>query len=235
MENATILAMKKYTRLIFDADNTLYDFNRAEAQALSDTLAHFSLPQTADTLQTYRAINRDLWSRFEQKTITLEALKIERAQRFFSHLGVQMEEAVFAQHYLSELSRHQFLLPQVEETLAALSPHCEMIIITNGLSQVQRPRFEHALIKQHFSDIIISEEVGLAKPDAAIFDMACQRMGWTDTSDVLMIGDNYHCDVKGAVNYGLRACWFNLFEQASTERHHHYEIRCISELLAIVT
>ena len=228
------MPMKKYTRLIFDADNTLFDFNRAEEQALFDTLAHFSLPSHTDTLDTYRAINANLWRQFEQKNITLEDLKKERAQRFFSHLGVQMEEQVFAQHYLWELSQHQFFLPKVEETLATLSPHCEMIIITNGLTQVQRPRFEHSLIKEHFKDIIISEEVGVAKPEAAIFDMACERMQWSDTTDVLMIGDNYHCDVKGAADYGLRACWFNLFAQDNSEQRHHYEIRCISELLDIV-
>ena len=80
-------------------------------------------------------------------------------------------------------------------------------LITNGLQEVQRPRIANTALEPYFEFIAISDEIGVAKPDAAFFDHAQRNMGNPDRSSVLVIGDNPNADIKGALSYGYDACW----------------------------
>ncbi|WP_154222804.1 YjjG family noncanonical pyrimidine nucleotidase [Marinicella rhabdoformis] len=227
---------KPYKKLIFDADNTLFDFNRAEATALVNTLNHFELPCPEGMVSHYRQMNVALWAQLDNKEIDIKTLKHKRTAAIFDHIGAAVDEAAFAHQYLDQLSSCDFLLPGVSETLDQLSEHCDMMIITNGLSQVQQPRLKASSIKDHFKHWVISEEFGHAKPQKEIFHHSCELMGWTPNKDILMVGDNYRCDVQGAKASGLSACWFNLFKlnlgQKKTDfTDHDHEIRQFSELL----
>jgi putative hydrolase of the HAD superfamily len=95
--------------------------------------------------------------------------------------------------------------------IAALSQRYRIAILTNGLQDVQRPRLAASALKSLIPvrDLIISEEVGAAKPDAAIFEIALQRLGSPPKSAVLMIGDSLSSDMRGAANAGLDGCWYN--------------------------
>jgi FMN phosphatase YigB (HAD superfamily) len=57
--------------------------------------------------------------------------------------------------------------------------------------------------------MIISEEIGAAKPARQFFDAALARLGNPSRQEVLMIGDNWTSDIVGAAQYGLDACWYN--------------------------
>jgi len=75
-------------------------------------------------------------------------------------------------------------------------------------------------VAEYFTDIVISEEVGIQKPDPEIFRIAVAR-GMREQGDgddhpaALMIGDNLHSDIGGAVNAGLDTCWVNLHHRAN--------------------
>jgi HAD superfamily hydrolase (TIGR01549 family) len=90
-----------------------------------------------------------------------------------------------------------------------LARNYRLAILTNGLQVVQRARLARSAIRDHISDIIISEEIGCAKPAKAYFDAAFARLGQPSKREVLMIGDNWVSDIQGAVRYGLDTCWFN--------------------------
>jgi 2-haloacid dehalogenase len=100
---------------------------------------------------------------------------------------------------------------------------------------VQRPRFAASSIGGLFSETVISEEVGLAKPDPAIFDLAFERIGRPPKERVLMVGDNLGLDILGGANYGIDTCWYN---PAGEPNGHgvepRYEIRSLHKLLEIV-
>jgi 2-haloacid dehalogenase len=57
--------------------------------------------------------------------------------------------------------------------------------------------------------VIISAEVGWAKPGTEIFDLAFEQLGWPDRSGALMIGDSLTSDIQGGINYGIDTCWYN--------------------------
>ena len=221
----------KYNKLIFDADNTLFDFNRAEATALVKTLSHFELPCPEDMVSHYRQMNVALWAQLDNHEIDIKTLKQKRTAAIFEHIGAAVDGDAFAHQYLDQLSTCDFLLPGVSETLDRISNHCDMMIITNGLSQVQQPRLKTSSIKKHFKHWVISEELGHAKPQKEIFHHSCDLMGWQANEEVLMVGDNYQCDVQGAKDSGLSACWFNLFHKKTDSTAHDHEIRQFSELL----
>lgn len=226
--------MFKFSKIIFDADNTLFDFDQAEENALANSLRHFDMPVPDGLIEFYRGINVPLWQQLDAKQITIKELKQRRAELLFEFIGQDADVTDFSLQYLNELAEQPILLTGVEQTLNKLSPHTEMAIITNGLAHVQNKRFSLCSIKHHFHELIISEEVGHSKPDPEIFTHTCDLLGWNDTSEILMVGDNYRCDIQGAADFGMRTCWFNIRQQVHQLNDHDHEIHRFDELLKIV-
>ena len=101
------------------------------------------------------------------------------------------------------------LVEDAEAVLGALHAQYKIAILTNGLQVVQRGRLARSAIRHHISDIIISEEIGAAKPAAEFFDTAFARLGHPSKREVLMIGDGWASDIAGAVRYGIDVVWYN--------------------------
>ena len=74
--------MAKYYCILFDADNTLLNFDAAESKALAETLVNYGIEPDAETVQTYRTINEELWRQLEKGQIRREKLLNERFSRF---------------------------------------------------------------------------------------------------------------------------------------------------------
>ncbi|WP_223789949.1 HAD family hydrolase [Marinicella meishanensis] len=225
----------RHQRLIFDADNTLFDFDQAEAHALVSTLRHFAMPTPEGLIDHYRQMNVALWQQLDAKQIGIAELKQRRAESVFDFVGAaHTDHETFSVQYLDALAEQQCLLAAVKETLAALSAHCEMAIITNGLARVQKPRFANSEIQHHFGALVISEELGVAKPEPEIFEHTCDLMGWSDPAQVLMVGDNYRCDIQGAADFGMQTCWFNLRQIPHSHQDHNHEIHHFGQLLDVL-
>jgi len=201
--------MKTYELLLLDADETLFDFKRAEAFALEGAFTERGLVATPETVARYDAINKEIWRRLERGEIDQATLKVERFALLFAGLGGSLDAADFSELYLEWLGRGSFLLPGAEELCAHLAAKYRLAIVTNGIAKVQRLRFEASPIRRHFGAIVISEEVGAAKPQPAIFARACEAMGVSDKSKVLMIGDSLTSDIAGGAAFGVDTCWLS--------------------------
>ena len=107
-----------------------------------------------------------------------------------------------------------------------------MAILTNGLTTVQRGRLARSVIGQYFAEIIISEEIGAAKPAREFFDVVWKRLGNPGRNDALMIGDGWASDMAGAVAYGLDTCWYNPGRKPRPDgRTITHEIASLRELI----
>lgn len=225
----------KYDWIFFDADGTLFDYDAAETAALEGAFAKCGLPCDSEIGPLYSEINAGMWRDFELGMISQQDLKTARFDRLFDALGLTADAAVFSRHYLAILGAQTSLLDGAEALVRSLAGRVEMLLITNGLAEVQVPRFAASSIRDCFAEIVISGEIGLAKPDPAIFDFAFERIDRPAKERVLMIGDNLGSDILGGVNYGLDACWYN---PAGTLNGHGveptYEIRELSKILEIV-
>lgn len=198
-----------YEWILFDADGTLFDYDRAEASALARTFEEFGLPFPAEAAETYRAINGEIWQQFEQGLINQRQLRWRRFELLAEALGVDLEPEAFSRRYLLNLAQGVDLIGGAEQVLEALHGRVDLMLITNGLKEVQRSRLARSTIGHYFSDIIISEEVGAAKPHPQIYDVAFQRMGEPARDRVLIVGDSLSSDIQGGSDYGIGTCWFN--------------------------
>ena len=198
-----------YSWLFFDADDTLFDYSRAEASALAATADEFGLASVPDLMPTYQAVNAQIWIEFERGTIDALELRTERFARLFAALGIRADVEDFSQRYLVHLSHGFFLFDGAPELLARLGQRFQMGLITNGLPEVQRPRLAGSGIAGYFKFVAISEEIGIAKPDPAFFSAAMALAGNPDKRQVLVIGDSLNSDIRGGIQAGLDTLWFN--------------------------
>lgn len=226
---------RSYRWLLFDADGTLFDYDAAEKSALERTFTQFALPMAPGTLDAYREINHQLWQALERQEITPESLRTRRFQRLFDAVGLRADVGRFSAAYLDHLATAAPLMAGAREVLAALRDRCRFAIITNGLRTVQRSRLARSAIRADIAALIISEEVGSAKPAAGIFDTAFAAMGQPSRSEVLMVGDSLTSDMQGACDYGIDACWFNPARQPRpVGLPVTYEIGRLTELIDLL-
>ncbi len=200
---------QQYQWLLFDVDDTLFDFTLAESRSLEMTFRELALPFEPAAAAVYREVNCATWEEFEKGLLTSEQLRTRRFERLFERLGMQYDSEKFSRCYLRNLGKCSDLVDGAEEMIRALAPTYRLGLVTNGLADVQRPRLEGSPLKKFFEVVVISEEIGVAKPDPRFFDVAFERMGQPEKSAVLVIGDSVASDIQGAFNYGLDACRFN--------------------------
>jgi 2-haloacid dehalogenase len=199
----------RYKWILFDADNTLFDYDAAELGALNSTFEELGRPLLPDNITTYRHINHQNWQAFERGEITQVILRTRRFEQFMAALSIKEEPLPVTQRYLHHLGNRTDLIPGAQELIEALDGRVGLMIITNGFKDVQRSRMAQSEIGRYFHDIVISEEVGSAKPDGRIFDVAFERMGRPPKSQVLIVGDSLTSDIQGGLDYGIDTCWFN--------------------------
>lgn len=225
----------KYDVILFDADDTLFDYGMAESHALFHAFAHFGLPTGAeDYAASYKEINHSLWKDFEQGRITSAALRVERFNRLFAAHGLALKPDEFSAAYLKFLGEGTFLIQGAIELCGALAG-CRLAIITNGIRDVQHSRIQGSPLSEVFEAVIVSEETGYQKPETGIFDYAFAKLDISDKSKVLIVGDSLTSDIQGGINYGIDTCWFNPLEKPGDPGIRPvYEIRSLNELLEIV-
>lgn len=198
-----------YEVILFDADGTIFDFARAEAYALENTFCELGLPFGEEEVKTYHRVNHEAWRMFERGVITSIELRTLRFERFVSARGLSADPETMSSTYLSWLAQAAFLIDGAEGVIERLSGNVKMAIVTNGLKDVQNGRFRRSPITDRFEAVVISEEVGVQKPDPAIFDRALAALGHADRRSVLMVGDSLTSDIQGGVNFGIDTCWYN--------------------------
>jgi len=205
---------KTYSAFILDADNTLFDFNRAEQAALRDALqanGYNGFPE--DTYLLYHGINDSLWKLFEHGGISQEELHTERFRLLLdtlplpNHIDRQPDPQRIGDQYIDSLSEKGYLLPHTLHGLRMLSSKVPLVLLSNGIATVQRRRIACSGIADYFQDILISGEVGISKPDPAIFDLATRTLDCAPER-ILCVGDSPSSDIRGGSSAGLDTCWF---------------------------
>ncbi len=220
-----------YSWLLFDADGTLFDYSLAEAKAFEATFRQLSLPFLPEYARLYREINARIWREFEASQISSQQLRVARFERLFAAIPLAVDAQLFSRAYLLNLALGSDLVPGAEQVLRALAPRYHLALITNGLTDVQRPRLERSAICDLFQAVLISDEVGVAKPDPRFFDLLFDQIGRPPKSEVLVVGDGLTSDVQGANAYGLDACWYNPAALPPDPRYPaRYEIRTLADL-----
>ena len=196
-----------YRAILFDADETLFDFqagNRNAVNRLMDEIGYFD-PNRYDQ---YETINLECWRALEKGMMTHGQLQIARFVRFFDRYPAQGDPKQAASRFLELLSRQSILLPHALEVVEAIAAQLPVVIVTNGATRTQKGRMALSPLKELISGMVISQEIGVSKPSPGIFYKALDGLG-VRPRDALMIGDGLDSDIRGANAAGIDACWYN--------------------------
>ena len=232
--------MKRYDILLFDADNTLFDFGRCEYEAFRETARQGGFPFSDILYERYARINDELWKRLERKEISLDFLKAERFRLLLLSMGepegdgTAERAAVLRDVYMDSLSEQAVLMPGAAELCRELAAEYALYIVTNGISRIQRSRFARSGLEPYFRAMFVSEEIGIQKPEKGYFDAVFSALGNPEKSRVLMIGDSLTSDADGAIGYGLDFCRFNPGGLPDEGRAVTYTVKKLSEVKDIL-
>jgi len=221
----------KQTHLFFDWDDTLWDFEKNSCTVLEELFFEFELNNKLQTdfetfLSKYKATNQRFWTQYQKREIDKSYLRNHRFNETFKQFDYHNyeENLLIAEQYLSRSPKGTQLKNGCIETLEYLKEkNYQLHIITNGFKEVQNIKINGSKLRPYFSQIIISEEHNLTKPDEKIFRLA-EAFANSKQEECVMIGDNFESDVTGALNAGWDAIYF------SSENKSDFKGETIKEL-----
>ena len=227
--------MTPYSILLFDADNTLFNFDAGNRRAFSEVCRICHLPDTDELFHAYEAVNAEMWSAFDRGECTKDFLVVERFRLFLELAGLQADPVQCNKIHLSTLATNTVLLPHALEVCRTLAQTHSLYIVTNAVAAVQKARLAASDLRPYITDAFISEDAGASKPSVAYFDYVFSRIPGITRENCLLIGDSPSSDLQGANNYGIPCCWYNPRGLARPDGTRiDYEIRDLPELLPIV-
>jgi YjjG family noncanonical pyrimidine nucleotidase len=220
---------------LLDADGTLLDFHRAERHALDEIQRDLGIEDTDAFRETYHAVNAALWRAFEEGHLTAQQVREQRFREFLAKLQIEEDSDAISDAFLDVVVRETTFIDGASAVLEELNRYVRTVLLTNGFADVQRRRIARLGLEHAFDEILISEEVGVAKPDPAIFEIALERMGKPARDAVLMVGDSLTSDIAGGARMGIDTCWFNPDHQSNNSGvQPTYEISRLQELSNLV-
>ncbi|EJR44703.1 noncanonical pyrimidine nucleotidase, YjjG family [Bacillus thuringiensis serovar thailandensis] len=201
--------MKKYKTLLFDVDDTLLDFQKAEKSALRMLFEEKGMSLTSEIEAQYKKINKSLWTAFEEGEINRDEVVNTRFSILFKEYGEEVDGILFENNYRSYLEEGNQLMEGALQFINQIQSEYDLYIVTNGISKTQDKRLRNAGLHALFQDIFVSEDAGYQKPMKEYFDYVFERIPNFVPEEGLIIGDSLSADMKGGYVAGIDTCWFN--------------------------
>ncbi|MBN6030628.1 pyrimidine 5'-nucleotidase [Pantoea ananatis] len=217
--------------ILFDADDTLFHFD--SFAGLQRLFAGYDVQFTAQDFADYQAVNKPLWVEYQNGQLSALELQTRRFVGWGQKLSVA--PAILNDGFLSAMAEICLPLEGAVSLMTLLHGRVKMGIITNGFTALQQRRLERTGFLEYFSALVVSEEVGVPKPDARIFDYALERMGHPQRDRVLMVGDTPESDILGGMNAGVKTCWIDHGSRPLPESiKPDWRVNTLSELEALL-
>ena len=227
------MILDKYKYLLFDLDDTLLDFGKAQVLAFKKLLEDENIEYSDESFEKYETINKSLWRSFERGEISNKEVTSERFIRFFALFGMKVDGSEVDNRFRSYLAEGNQLFEGIVEMLEKLSLTHKLYIASNGIGITQHARLKNNNLNKYFDKIFISEEIGSKKPDREFFDIILKEIGVEDKGEVLMIGDTLTSDILGANNVGIDSCLVDIHGIENSEMNPTYKIAKTIDLLNI--
>lgn len=226
--------------ILFDVDDTLFDRQGAQLMVLGviarefcDVFAGTDRGAMADA---FLESDRQTTLEFYGDIYTVKNVRVRRAQIFLDLLGLDETYAdAIAELYVEAYPRSNAPVEGAAAVVKALAPKFQLGIVSNGLPDVQYQKLETLGIRHFFDCVVLSEELGIRKPDPRIFWHTTGLLG-REPEECLYVGDSYNADVVGGKKAGMQACWFNPggLHPGQVGVESDYEIRALAEILRIL-
>ena len=201
----------------FDLDDTLWDFTANSLTALTEMYHRRGLRRWWPTLQmwldAFHAVNAALWQRYNRGEIDTATLRTQRFRLTFLGAGYSDGDILqlsrqLDEEYLYTLSGLPDLVPGAREVLERMRPNYNIGVLSNGFRDTQPRKLQSGGIDGLVDAMVLSDTIGINKPDRRIYDHAL-RLSQATAADTVMVGDNPETDICGALRAGWAAVWFD--------------------------
>ncbi|MGO3653242.1 MAG: YjjG family noncanonical pyrimidine nucleotidase [Sphingobacterium sp.] len=212
--------LREKRHLFFDLDHTIWDFEKNAEETLDELYFRYrfdhllSAPSSDNFIAVYSENNHRLWHLYHHGKIDKASLRKLRFADTFTQLGIEpnLFPLQFEEDYLAICPTKTNLFPNAHETLSYLQSKYQLHLISNGFKEACELKLQHCKLAPYFKTIVISETIGINKPDPRIFEYAL-RNGQAKKELAVMIGDNLDADIRGAMSAGIDAIFFNTIDQ----------------------
>ena len=200
--------------VLFDLDDTLFDHQGCSRDALAsvqqchDTLG--AMPM-AELERLHSAILEELHGDVMLGRVPLEEARRERFRRLLAVTGATPGEELVAAAAAAYRDRYREVRRAIrgaDALLASVGRRARVGIVSNNLLDEQLDKLRVCGLEGLIETVVVSEEVGVSKPDPAIFHVALERLQCS-AEEAVMVGDSWAADIAGARAAGIRAVWFN--------------------------
>lgn len=229
--------------VFIDLDDTLWDFSSNSDLSLQKLYNHHTIlkttyPDFIEFNNKYHCKNSELWELYHHGHISQDYLKVERFRWLLEHKGYSSDDIMecsweLNDWYLNQLALCSLTIDGAMELLEALSKKFLIGILSNGFIDVQYRKLSSSGLDKYVQRMIISDEIGIQKPDQRIFDYALNEVGAT-ADEVILIGDNPDADIKGAIEAGWKAIYFNRKNKPITQTTPNAVISSLREIIPLI-
>jgi len=201
-----------FKALLWDLDNTILDFNLAQANSLKAAFERFELGECdKDIIDKFAEINAAHWQMLEEERITKNDVYRLRFEALLSECGKQgiVDALEINDCFEKGICNTISFLDNAYELLFSLKKEYALYCVTNGATDIQKQRIRDSKLNEIFLEVFISDEIGFDKPNKEFFDFALSHIIPCERDEILIIGDSLSSDMKGANNAQLKCCWYN--------------------------
>lgn len=178
----------KYKAVLFDLDGTLLDYKAAQLEAVNHNIRLFDLVNSPE-VQSYESRGKP----------SPDSQKMKEA---FLKAEVHETPSIFMNRYFNMLSTQGMVIEGAKELLASLHQKVKLAVVSNGPGKIQNPRLDTAGLSHFFMQKYYSRDLGIAKPDPAILQLAIRDLCVT-AEETLFIGDSTTSDQPAATAAGV--------------------------------
>ena len=203
---------KNIQHIFFDLDHTLWDFDKNSGLTFGKIFEIHEVDVSLEKfLNVYEPINFKYWKLYREEKVTKQELRYGRLKDTFNEIDISLSDQLIdnlSEDYIAYLSSFNYVFDSTYDVLDYLNAKYELHIITNGFEEAQEKKMKASNLRKYFNTVTNSEMVGVKKPNPKIFNFAMDLANAKPEHSV-MIGDSLEADIKGAINVGMQALYFD--------------------------
>jgi putative hydrolase of the HAD superfamily len=213
--------------VLFDIDDTLVDFTGAAELALAEAVNRHLKIDSGALMDVWHRLNDREYGRFLTGELDFAQMRHARMAAVLGELdpdrALRWDPVEVENHRNSVIFDHYRLFPDARACLDRLTAAGLAIgVVTNSDGDYQRRKLRVVGLTEYVDTAVCSGDVGVSKPDPAIFRLACEQLG-VQPGRTVYVGDRWFTDAVGALQAGLGAVWLNRHGRARPERPTHAE------------
>lgn len=224
--------MKDDKAILFDLDDTLLNRDRAVIEMfliiLKKCYGNVDDKIKKQMLQSFIGYDKAAYG-CNDKTKVFDSLFDEFPPKY--RIPSQDIQDFWNNHFPYCFSIHENTISLIN----TIKKYVKVAIVTNGSTERQKAKIVNTGLNNYFDIIIISEEVGLSKPDKRIIELALRELN-VKSEEALLVGDDLVKDISGCQNANVRGIWYNPHNKKNeTDIMPYAEIRSLDEILSYIT